>query len=219
MWQGDGDQPYPADDTCPVCGMPYDERSMCPNPNCSGPTDEETPGSDSPVLVALCGLPGVGKSTVVKKLNDRIGGEVLRTDRIRKRLWDEPEYTKEETKTTYKRMFERAAAVIKDGRNVILDGTFRRRRLRRDAREVASEHGADFFIIKVKCSPDTVKERIENRKGISDADFSTYKELKESFEPITDEEVEVIDNSGRIADTVRQVAFVTPPDNPMDTRG
>jgi predicted kinase len=202
-------------DSCPACDMPYDENNRCPNPRCDYMREEETdrrrisPSSEDPLVIVLCGLPGVGKSTVVSKLKKSVGGTVFRTDRIRKRIFDEPEYTKEETEAVYDDMMQKAEDVISNGGTVILDGTFKTLKLRDKARKTAERQNSDFRLIKVECNTGVVKDRIENRSGISDADFSTHKKLSEEFESIS--EGEVIDNSGDLSAVVRQVAFVTPP--------
>ncbi len=217
MENGTGPPETPVSTSCPDCDIPYDENGQCPNPRCDhsrerrkgGPGPGISPAPDGSLLVVLCGLPGVGKSTVVRKLKESIGGTVFRTDRIRKRLFDEPEYTKEETESVYSEMMRGAEDALSDGGTVILDGTFKTLRLRDKAREAAKRRDAAFRLIKVECHTRIVKDRIENRDGISDADFSTHRRLRREFEPIS--EGEVIDNSGDLSATVRQVAFVTPP--------
>lgn len=52
------------------------------------------------------------------------------------------------------------------------------------AREKTKSHGAIFRLIKVRCNSEVVKSRVENREGLSDADFSVHKKLREEFEPI-----------------------------------
>lgn len=197
---------------CPDCNMPLSENRECPNPVCEF-TSEKTENSglsdtNRPMAAVLCGLPGVGKSTVVSKLNQRVGGKILRTDRIRKSMFDEPEYTAEETRMVYNEMFERTGTLLESGDNAILDGTFRRKEMRDRAREKAESHEAAFRLIKVRCNSEVVKNRIENREGLSDADFSVHKRLRKEFEPI--EQGEVIDNSGDISAMLKQVAFVAP---------
>lgn len=39
------------------------------------------------MLIIVCGLPGTGKSTLAKHLSSDLGGEVLRTDIIRRELF------------------------------------------------------------------------------------------------------------------------------------
>ena len=214
MEDATGPSTYGTSGTCPDCDMPYDENDRCPNPRCDhrrgtgANCRRVSPASDGPLMMVLCGLPGVGKSTVVSKLEDSTGGTVLRTDRIRKRLFDEPGYTKEETEVVYDEMVRKAEGVLSEGGTVILDGTFKTSELRDKARRTAEVQNSDFRIIKVECATRTVRDRIENRDGVSDADFSTHKRLRKEFEPIS--EGEVIDNSGDLSVTVRQVAFVTP---------
>ena len=43
----------------------------------------------APTLVVVCGLPGVGKSTVAGVVSDRLEASRLRTDVVRKELFDE----------------------------------------------------------------------------------------------------------------------------------
>ncbi|MHC4711475.1 MAG: AAA family ATPase, partial [Planctomycetota bacterium] len=53
------------------------------------------------MLVIVCGLPGVGKTTFAKKLSPLINAIVLSTDKIRKELIPLPTYEKEERKLIY----------------------------------------------------------------------------------------------------------------------
>lgn len=48
------------------------------------------------MLVIVCGLPGVGKTTFAKKLAPLINAIILSTDKIRKELITSPTYEKEE---------------------------------------------------------------------------------------------------------------------------
>jgi hypothetical protein len=55
------------------------------------------------MLVVVCGLPGVGKTTVAGMVADRFGAETLRTDVVREELIAEPTYTDEERDAVYGR--------------------------------------------------------------------------------------------------------------------
>jgi predicted kinase len=199
--------------SCPECDMPLNERGRCCNPRCEYPVQDSgseilPAETDRRTLIVLCGLPGVGKSTVVKKLQKQIGGKVLRTDEVRKRCFDDPQYTQEETYMVYGEMFGKAGRLLQRGHKVILDGTFRSKRLRKEAKRVAERNDVSFRLVKIRCNSRVVKSRIENREGLSDADFSVHKRLREKFEPI--EQGEVVDNSGDISALLKQVAFITP---------
>ena len=155
-------------------------------------------------LVVVCGLPGVGKSTVARRIGERIGAEVLRTDVVRKELFDDPAYTSEETTAVYDELLTRAADWLADGSPVVLDATFKTRGRRREAREVAEGLGCEFRLVHVDCEADVVERRIAERDGVSDADFEIHRQFREAFEPVELDHL-AVDNSGSEAETRRQI--------------
>lgn len=160
---------------------------------------------DSPTLIVCCGLPGVGKSAASAHLTARLSAIRHRSDVIRKELFADPEYTAAETAATYDELLERARTDLEAGAAVVLDATFKTRRLRERAAAVGRETNARFELVHVVCDSAVVETRIETRtETVSDADLRVYHQLKESFEPIDREHV-VIDNSGSLAETHRQL--------------
>lgn len=155
-------------------------------------------------LVVVCGLPGVGKTTVARRVADHVDGRVLRTDVIRKELFPQPTYSDEETATVYEELVERARDRVASGDAVVLDATFADERFRRDVRRMASEAADGFELVKVECEESVVKRRIERRDGISDADFDIHLRFKKLFDGIEADHL-VVDNSGEEAATVDQV--------------
>lgn len=53
------------------------------------------------MIVIICGLPGVGKTTFAKKFAPFIEVVILSTDKIRKELIKLPTYNKEERRLVY----------------------------------------------------------------------------------------------------------------------
>lgn len=167
-------------------------------------TTEQT-GRTGPKLVVVCGLPGVGKTTVAERVAERTDGRLLRTDVVRKERFPEPEYTAAETRTVYSALFERARETIDGGSTAVLDGTFREQSFRREARDLADGLEVPFELLKVECSEQRVAERIASREGdASDADFQVHAQLRDAFEPVVMDHGRV-DNSGTLAATRRQV--------------
>ncbi len=73
------------------------------------------------MIVLICGLPGVGKSTLARDLASLIDAIVLSTDKIRKELISKPTYTKQERKSIYDILMLVAKYLHKAGINCILD--------------------------------------------------------------------------------------------------
>jgi predicted kinase len=160
------------------------------------------------MLILICGLPATGKSTVARRLAKALRAEVLRTDIIRKDLIKNPKYSEEEKKQVYSTVFLIADYLIKADVNVIIDGTFYRESLRNRAREIAKKRGKRFFLIETRCPEKTVLKRLEGRKrnlrSLSDADVEVYYKIKDLFEEIEGEHIE-IETGWNIREAVRDV--------------
>ncbi|NHN43211.1 AAA family ATPase [Halorubellus sp. JP-L1] len=157
------------------------------------------------MLVVVCGLPGAGKTTVAGDVVDRLDAVRIRTDVVRKELFDEPEYTDAETDAVYRAVRDRADAALAADDHVVLDGTYREREFREPAYDLAREHGVDCVVLKVEAADDVVRERIREREDdASDADVSIYEHYRDRFDPLEVDHV-VVDNSGSIAETKAQV--------------
>jgi len=164
-----------------------------------------------PRLVVLCGLPGVGKSTVGELLVERldalgIEGRLLRTDVIRKELVEEPTYSDAETERVYETVFVRAREALDAGAWPVLDGTFRDRSLRDRAAGVADDAGGGPLFVEVTCEESVAMARIRERTDDeSDAEVEDYDYFREIFDPLERDHV-TVDNSGDRAETREQVA-------------
>lgn len=172
----------------------------------SDPEPEPGPTTDAEAgdLVVVCGLPGVGKTTVAERIADRVDGGVLRTDVIRKELCPDPTYSDAETEAVYEELIDRACDRVAAGESVVLDATFADARHRAAVRGMAERTAGGFAIVKVECDEPVVKRRMERRDGISDADFGIHLRFKQLFDEVNDADV-VVDNSGDQAATFTQV--------------
>jgi predicted kinase len=140
------------------------------------------------MLVLVCGLPATGKSTVARDIARKLKAAVLNTDIIRKQLFRKPTYSSEEKRLVYRAMFLIAEYLLRSDRNVVIDGTFYKRSLRRRTHDISKRTGAKLAVIECRASEENIKRRMgrrAKRKSLpSDADYEIYKKIKTDFEPI-----------------------------------
>lgn len=150
-----------------------------------------------PLIFITSGLTGTGKTTVVKKISVDYNAKLISSDNVRKELegidkferhhdaYNTGLYSPEKMLFTYKRVLEKADAFLRNGKNVVLDATFKSKKLREMAYEIASKNNAVFIILYCKCSEKKVKEYLEKRvkkKSVSDGRWEIYLKQKDSFE-------------------------------------
>ncbi len=150
-------------------------------------------------LVLVAGIVGTGKSTAAGILADALGGAVVASDRVRKRLaglaptdrggatWRDGIYTPEQTERTYAGLLERARPVLGSGRACVLDATFALRRHRAAARALAAELGAELFLVETACADSVARARLARRReqggDVSDAGPAEHGRSAEAFQP------------------------------------
>ncbi len=159
-------------------------------------------------LIIVTGLQGTGKTTVAKRIAEKFNASILRTDVIRKELFEKRQYTPEETRRVYDEMCERARKLLQGNTSIVLDAMFSKEQERIQARNVADGVGAQFQIVEVVCSEDVIKERIDARTGdASEATYEIYLKFKNLFEPVLDEHI-ILDNSGSLNDIDNQISVL-----------
>lgn len=139
-----------------------------------------------PMLVAVGGLSGSGKSSLSAILAPHLGAvpgaRILSSDRLRKAHFGVPAqhrlsaeaYRPEVSKAVYAEMREAAAAVLAAGSAVISDAVHARAAERDAIAAVAQASGAPFLGVWLEVPPDRLKARVAARRGDpSDATVST----------------------------------------------
>ena len=158
--------------------------------------------AERPCVVMVGGLPGTGKSTVARMLAETGDFAWVRSDVVRKELAGVPPsehahdelaqdlYSSEWTERTYQACLERAAEHLFEGRRVLLDATYKDRKRRRQVWDVARAWGVPCLLILCEVEADVVRGRLQDRSSDdpSDADWSVYEQVRNAWEPITDDE-------------------------------
>ncbi len=155
-------------------------------------------------LLVVAGLVASGKSTVARRAAEALGAELLSADETRRDLFDHgarDAFVPGFSRTVYAEVFERARALLAEGRPVVLDGTFRTRALRAEARTLAAEAGVPFLLLECRAGEERCRERLRRRE--QEGGEPGWLELFDAFlglwEPVTElpaAEHAVLDTSG-----------------------
>jgi len=136
-------------------------------PTSSGKAEPRAPSADpavaqaKPVVVALIGLPGAGKSLVARALEDQLGLRRVCRDAIRHAMFPKCSYSFAEKRAAFRGMLLALEINCMLGDSSVLDGvTFSRRRdlLRVDG--VIRRYGFTPVPIYLDCPPDVARARI-----------------------------------------------------------
>jgi uncharacterized protein len=175
----------------------------------------------SPVIIAIGGPAGAGKTTIARILAPTFAhdsqAEWINTDAVRKQLADVPwsvrlaaeHYTNEARDAVYSEVFTRASCALLDGRSVIVDAGFGRAKDRRFVEDFARIHARHFLGLMFHASLDTRCSRAALRftdpslLSPSDAD-EQYIRTCERFEPLEPKEQtwRILDMDGTISTAV-----------------
>lgn len=157
---------------------------------------------EKPVIILTAGLMGSGKSYQAKKLAERLGAEIIRTDILRKDLFNiKPAerhyenfgagiYSDDISNRVYKKALELTEQSINAGRAVIIDASFKRRDQRQKAMALANNLHVPFYILECVCPDGIAKKRLEKRaleqENISDGRWELFQKQKDDFDSISE---------------------------------
>jgi aminoglycoside phosphotransferase family enzyme/predicted kinase len=134
----------------------------------------------SPVLVAVGGYSGSGKSTFARGLSPLLDAVVLRSDEIRKRLGGvapterlpKEAYDRKTGEAVYSRFYAEAELALRAGRSVVLDAVFMRASERDKVTALAQRCGVPFEGVWLHAPPEVLRARVAARRDdASDADL------------------------------------------------
>jgi len=141
-----------------------------------------------PVIVAIGGLSGSGKSTAAAGLAPALGAVpgsvVLRSDETRKRLFGVPAfqhldpsaYEPQVSERVYETLAKEAEVVVRAGHSVIVDAVHASPRDRERIRRVAADLKTPFFAFWLDAPSATLVHRLIHRQNdVSDADVEVLR--------------------------------------------
>jgi uncharacterized protein len=173
--------------------------------------------SARPVVFAIGGLIGSGKTTVAEQLSRSTGASLVSADATRKFLAGIPREAKGDpsiysgsfSERVRAELLRRGARVLESGRSVILDTTFVSREYRRQARELAQRFAAAFLFVECRAPESVLRERLRGRTGgVSDAREDLLDRFLRALEPATElppEERLVVDTTRNVVEAVAEI--------------
>ena len=150
-----------------------------------------------PVLVAVSGLPGSGKSYFSRGLVKEIPLLVLESDVLRRVLSPSPTYSGEESVRLFSACHDLIAALLGEGMPLLLDATNLLEGQREELYRVAEQAGAGLVLIALRAPPRVIRRRLEERsRGGDPEDHSTagwevYQRMERTREPLGRNHLEV----------------------------
>jgi aminoglycoside phosphotransferase family enzyme/predicted kinase len=164
-----------------------------------------------PVLIAVGGLSGTGKTTVARTIAEATGFRLLASDPLRKaRAGLRPEepgppalYTPAARAAVYAALAAEADAALAAGESLILDATWAQRADRAALARIARQHQRPWLLVVCTAPEEVVRERLARRAAepsVSDARWETYVAQRAAYAPPGPEEPHiVVDTSGTTA--------------------
>ena len=143
----------------------------------------------NPKLLMLAGLPGSGKSTFAREIVSRLPLLVLESDRLRKLLVGNPQYTAQEHSRVFRAIHLLLDEFLRQGFPVILDATNIAERNRRPVYAIARRLGVPLSVVVVTAPAQAVRQRLADREagldptGWSDANWTIHCRMAPAWEP------------------------------------
>lgn len=154
-----------------------------------------------PTVVAVCGLPGSGKSYFAERLAEEMNAEYISSDIVRKEMYAERTYADEEKLSVYGEMNTRASRVAAEKKNVVLDATF----YRNDVRDLLTDtYGPSLRWIEVRADESIIRHRLDRPRKHSEADFQVYLKIKDAWEPLEQGHLTLISENDNIEEMLKE---------------
>jgi uncharacterized protein len=176
-----------------------------------------------PLILAVIGRIGTGKSTIAKRLAGELNWPVFSSDEIRKTLAAVPLtkrtpaelrakiYSARMTQKTYRKLLGDGLATLKENCGVILDATFSTRALRKFLRDECKKANVPIQFIKLEVGPNEIKKRLklrdEKTAEASDARLEDFEKLSAAYEPPSElaSNVVSVSTADSVVDTVKAI--------------
>lgn len=137
------------------------------------------------MIILVAGLPGSGKSYFAERLARRLDATYINSDRIRAALHASGRYSLEDKLLVYKEMLLETKKAIEKKRDVVVDATFSHHIMREMFLRMAYHYDLEARVIEVVADEELIKQRLQQPRQYSEADYRVYEKVRDEFEGIT----------------------------------
>ena len=131
-----------------------------------------------PILITTLGFPGSGKTYFAENISKELNFFHLNSDKIRHTMYENPQFTPEETQGVFRLMDQLTKDLLKKGINVIYDANMNFRAHRKRLEMIAKKCGAKHHLVWIQVDVPIAEKRILNRGTIKNKDKKLiYKSL------------------------------------------
>ncbi|HEY8512254.1 MAG TPA: ATP-binding protein [Cyclobacteriaceae bacterium] len=145
-------------------------------------------------IVAVCGLPGSGKSYFAARLAERLKAVYFSSDKIRREMFSQRTYSDAEKRDVYREMIRRAQAHV--DQSIVFDATF----YRNDIRAMFNDAFPNLIWMMVSADDDVIRERLAKPRTDSEADLRVHELIRSQWEPLEGEFLTLHSTSDNIDD-------------------
>ncbi len=89
--------------------------------------------------------------------------------------------------------------------NVIVDGTFQKKKHRDQFRQEASKHTREVFFVEMRAAEDTVRQRLRAGRDHSEADYNVYRRIKQTFEQLEEPHLVLWTDNNNVEELIQQL--------------
>jgi len=122
-------------------------------------------------LIIISGLPGVGKTTLAKKIADELGFVMISMDAIKEVMWDtmghkfELEFHNKFGKTAFKLLFHFMELSLSKGASLVIEAHFHPEWNNERFNKLKEKYNLNLIQIHCDCETETLRKRVKERIG------------------------------------------------------